>query len=181
MEIYGSRYVKLRITSATEKHASGKLIRLRVEPIMSNFCRALMGASSILAGVLMLDMWPFSRTAVLIPLAWYAMYAVNRWRVSMPILGLIDEAAENAGFYPVPSRKPSSAPGPGSTAAQPPARVRGSKADCGAGSGCRACHAPTSDGKCGITPRVSDDTHRRICGHGGIIAGIGPRSCWLQC
>ncbi|HWE95274.1 MAG TPA: glycosyltransferase [Tepidisphaeraceae bacterium] len=101
MEIYGSRYVKLRITSATEKHARGNLVRLRVEPIMSNFCRALMGSSTILVLVLMLDMWPFSRTAVLIPLAWWAMFAVNRWRVSIPVLGLIDESAQEAGFYPV--------------------------------------------------------------------------------
>jgi GT2 family glycosyltransferase len=125
MEIYGSRYAKLRITSATEKHdGPGRLIRLRVEPIMSNFCRALLGASSILALVLLLDMWPFSRTAVLIPLAWWAMYAVNRWRVSMPVLGLIDEAAESAGFYPVPSNKidREEDPKPGSPAPQPPAR-----------------------------------------------------------
>lgn len=105
LEIYGSRYVKLRITSATERHATGKMIRLRIQPIMSNFCKALMAASSILALVLVLDMWPLSRTAVLIPLAWLAMYAVNRWKVSMPVLGLIDEAAENAGFYPVPAKK----------------------------------------------------------------------------
>ena len=106
MEIYGSRYVKLQITSATEKHATGNLVRLRVEPIMSNFCRALMGASTILALVLILDMWPFSRTAVLIPLAWWAMYAVNRWRVSLPVLGLINESAEADAFYPVPAGKP---------------------------------------------------------------------------
>ena len=106
MEIYGSRYVKLRITSATEKHAAGKLTRVRVEPIMSNFCRALLAASCILAVVLLLDMWPFSRTAVLVPLAWMAMYALNRWRVSTPVLGLIDHVAEKAEFYPVPARKP---------------------------------------------------------------------------
>jgi GT2 family glycosyltransferase len=107
MEIYGSRYAKLRITSATEKHdGPGRLIRLRVEPIMSNFCRALLAASTILAIVLLLDMWPFSRTAVLIPLAWWSMYAVNRWRVSIPVLGLIDASAERAGFYPVPTRTP---------------------------------------------------------------------------
>jgi hypothetical protein len=123
MEIYGSRYVKLRITSATEKHATGKMVRLRIEPIMSNFCKALMAASSILALVLLLDTWPFSRTAVLIPLAWWAMYAVNRWHVSMPVLGLIDEAAETAGFYPVPARKSEHKPDPGSPAPQPPARV----------------------------------------------------------
>ncbi|HEY8751477.1 MAG TPA: glycosyltransferase [Tepidisphaeraceae bacterium] len=107
MEIYGSRYVKLRITTATESHDNiGKLTRVRVEPIMSNFCRALLVASSILAVVLLLDMWPFSRPAVLIPLAWWSMYAVNRWRVSIPVLGMIDESAERAGFYPVPTRTP---------------------------------------------------------------------------
>ena len=51
-------------------------------------------------------MWPFSRPAVLIPLAWWAMYLVNRWRVGRPVLGLIDAAAEKAGFYPVPAKQP---------------------------------------------------------------------------
>jgi hypothetical protein len=106
MEIYGSRYVKLRITTATESHGHGKLTRVRIQPIMSNFCRALLVASTILAGVLLLDAWPLSRTAVLIPLAWWAMYAVNRWRVSMPVLGMIDESAERAGFYPVTPQAP---------------------------------------------------------------------------
>jgi hypothetical protein len=108
MEIYGSRYVKLRITTATEKHHGvGLLTRVRVEPMMSNFCRALLVASCILAAVLLLDMWPFSRTALLIPLAWLAMFAVNRWRVSVPVLGLIDEVAEKSEYYPVPRKKPS--------------------------------------------------------------------------
>ena len=107
MEIYGSRYVKLRITTATESHGGdGKMTRVRVQPIMSNFCRALLAASCILAVVLLLDIWPFSRTAVLIPLAWLAMHAVNRWRVTIPVVGLIDESAERAGFYPVPTDPP---------------------------------------------------------------------------
>jgi hypothetical protein len=46
-------------------------------------------------------MWPFSRTAVLIPLSWWTMYLINKWHVSRPIFGLIDEVAEKAGFYPV--------------------------------------------------------------------------------
>jgi hypothetical protein len=41
---------------------------------------------------------------VLIPVAWWAMYLVNRRRVSAPVLGLIDAAAEKAGYYPVPAR-----------------------------------------------------------------------------
>jgi glycosyltransferase involved in cell wall biosynthesis len=125
MEIYGSRYAKMRITSATEKHGgSGRLVRLKIEPIMSNFCRALLAASSILALVLLLDMWPFSRTALLIPIAWWAMYSVNRWRVSAPVFGLIDEAAENAGFYPIATNKPESHedPKPKSPAPQPPGK-----------------------------------------------------------
>ena len=44
--------------------------------------------------------------AILLPLAWWSMYAVNRWRVSIPVLGLIDESAEKAGFFPVPTRTP---------------------------------------------------------------------------
>ena len=74
--------------------------------------RALMAASSILALVLTLDMWPFSRTAVLIPLAWWAMYAVNRWRVSMPVFGLIDEAAESVAFTRFLPGRPATRPGP---------------------------------------------------------------------
>ncbi len=51
-------------------------------------------------------MWPFSRPALLIPLAWWAMYLVNRWRVVNPVLGLIDQVAEKAGYYPVPAKQP---------------------------------------------------------------------------
>jgi hypothetical protein len=41
--------------------------------------------------------------AVLIPLAWWSMYLVNRWHVTGPVLGLIDDVAEKAGFWPVPT------------------------------------------------------------------------------
>jgi glycosyltransferase involved in cell wall biosynthesis len=106
MEIYGSRYVNLQLSSATEHHHGvGKLTRVRVKPVMSNFCRSLMAAGTVLAGLLLLDLWPFSRAGVLIPLAVWAMYLVNRWLVSNPALGLIDEVAERAGFYPVPAKK----------------------------------------------------------------------------
>ena len=107
MEIYGSRYVKVRLTTATEHHAaSGRLTRIRVETVMSNFTRVLLAASVVLAGLLLIKMWPYSRTAVLIPLTWWTMYLVNRWRVSVPILGLIDEVAEKFGYYPVRANKP---------------------------------------------------------------------------
>ena len=102
MEIYGSRYVKVRLTTATEIHGRDSMLtRVRVELLMSKFCLVLLIASSLMAGLLLMHLWPFSRTAVLIPLAWWAMYAVNKWRVSMPVFGLIDEAAEKAGFIPL--------------------------------------------------------------------------------
>jgi glycosyltransferase involved in cell wall biosynthesis len=107
MEIYGSRYVKVRLTTATEHHHGiGKLTRVRVELLQSRFGQVLMVGTMILAGLLLsqYDLWPFSRPAVLIPLTWWAMYLVNRNRVSVPVLGLVDAAAEKAGFYPVPAK-----------------------------------------------------------------------------
>jgi hypothetical protein len=71
---------------------------MRAEMTMSKFCMVLMAGSFVLAGLLLLHVWPFSRPAVLIPLAWWTMYLVNRWRVSGPVLGLIAETAERAGF-----------------------------------------------------------------------------------
>ncbi len=115
MEIYGSRYVRVRVTTATEAHPgadgmNGKLTRVRVEPLMSNFTRVLLVASFVFAGLLLVKMWPFSRTAVLIPLTWWTMYLVNRWQVSVPVLGLIDEVAEKFGYYPVPTVKAAGEP-----------------------------------------------------------------------
>lgn len=105
MEIYGSRYVKTRITTATEHHHGvGMLTRVRVEMLMSKFCLVLLGGSAMLAGLLLLYVWPFSRPAVMLPLVWWATYLVSRARVYGPVVGLIDEAAENAGFYPVPAK-----------------------------------------------------------------------------
>lgn len=107
LEIYGSRYVKVRLTTVTEQHHGvGMLTRVRVEFLMSRFCQVLLIGGLMLGGLLLLHMWPFSRPAILIPLAWWTMYLVNRWRVFQPVLGLIDEAAEKAEFYPVPARPP---------------------------------------------------------------------------
>jgi glycosyltransferase involved in cell wall biosynthesis len=101
MEIYGSRYVKVRLTTVTEKHSNGVLTKVRVELLQSTFCRVLMAASLVFAALLTLKLWPFSRPAVLIPLIWWAMFVFNRWRVGRPVLGLIDHAAVRAGFYPI--------------------------------------------------------------------------------
>lgn len=101
MEIYGSRYVKVRLTTASEKHANGLLTRVRVEFLMSTFCRVLMAGSLIMMALLFMYLWPFSRPALLIPMTWWTMFLVNRWIVARPVLSLIGDAAEEAGFHPV--------------------------------------------------------------------------------
>jgi hypothetical protein len=103
LEIYGSRYTKVRITTASEHHSSAKglLTRVRIEQHMSKFCLVLLIASLLLCTLLLVHIWPFSRPAVLVPMAVLAMYGVNRLRVRTPILGLVDEAAEHAGFFPI--------------------------------------------------------------------------------
>jgi glycosyltransferase involved in cell wall biosynthesis len=112
MEIYGSRYVKVRLTTATEHHhGKGMLTLVRVELLQSRFGQVLMVGAMIMAGLLLLHLWPFSRPAVLIPLAWWAMYLVNRRRVTAPVLGLIDAAAEKAGYIPVPNAPVPNQPG----------------------------------------------------------------------
>jgi glycosyltransferase involved in cell wall biosynthesis len=128
MEIYGSRYVKVRLTSASEHHdGRGMLTRVRVHLLMSTFCRVLTGASVLLAALLFLNLdWPFSRPALLIPLTCWTMYLVNKSRVSAPILGLIDAAAAQARFDPVPAVKTE----PGRPLLQPkPPKPAGALAD----------------------------------------------------
>lgn len=113
LEIYGSRYVKVKLLTATEHHhGSGRLTRVRVRIVMSNFARVLMTGVGVLTLLLMVNLWPFSRPAVLLPLIAWAMYLWNKYRVSRPVLGLIDAAAEKAGFWPVPNH-----PAPAATSA----------------------------------------------------------------
>ena len=107
LDIYGSRYVKVKILTATEHHhGAGLLTRVRVRIVMSNFSRVLFAALLLLTLLLLTNLWPYSRPAILLPLATWAMYLWNKYRASRPVLGLIDTAAEKAGFYPVPSKKP---------------------------------------------------------------------------
>jgi hypothetical protein len=107
MEIYGSRYVKVRLTTMSEHHdGRGMLTRVRVELLPSTFCQVLTFATLILTGLLFLYVWPFSRPAILIPLFLWTMYLVNKSVVAGPVLSLIDEAAEKVGFDPVPAPKP---------------------------------------------------------------------------
>lgn len=119
IELYGSRYTTVRIRSVTEHHGHGLMTRVTVEPVMSNFCKLLTFGSLLVTGLLFVYVWPFSRPAVLIPMAIWAMYLMDRHLVVSAALGLVDAAAEKAGFQPIhakgavePATQKSKAPAP---------------------------------------------------------------------
>ncbi len=128
MEIYGSRYVKVRISTATEIHGGGAMLtRVRVQPLMSKFCMVLFVGLTLLAGLLLWHIWPFSRPSALIPVVVGAMFLVNRSRVTRPVLGLVDESARELGFVAVPRKQSGSqniqdVPEPSSSAIAEPAK-----------------------------------------------------------
>ncbi|MFT3787467.1 MAG: glycosyltransferase [Tepidisphaeraceae bacterium] len=99
LEIYGSRYAKVRLTTVSEKHDAGLMTRVKVEMLTTTFCKVLMVGAIILAAFIGWTLWPFSRPSLLIPMVIWTMFLMTRWRVGRPVLGLIDEAAEKAGFY----------------------------------------------------------------------------------
>lgn len=109
LEIFGSRYVKVQLSSATEIHGGGAMLtRLRVKPSMSKFCFVLTMAMSMLSFLLLLHLWPFSRPAALIPIVMATLYLVDRVRVTRPVLALIATCADRLKFVPVPRDQGSS-------------------------------------------------------------------------
>ncbi len=99
LEIYGSRYVKVRLTTVSEKHETGLMTRVRIALKMTTFCKVLLVAGIILSAFVGWTLWPFSRPALLIPLVIWTMFLLTRIRTGRPIMGLIDEAAEKAGYW----------------------------------------------------------------------------------
>ena len=103
MELYLSRYVKVRILTASEHHAKGLLTRVKVDVVMSTFSKLLVLASLLLTILLLAYTWPFSRPAVLLPVMLFSMYLLNTARVSAPVLAVVHKAAQQAGLVGVPS------------------------------------------------------------------------------
>ena len=109
IEIFGSRYVKVRLSSATEIHGGGAMLtRVRVEPLMSKFCLVLTVCVTMLSALLLYHLWPSSRPAALIPIVMATMYLVNRVQVTRPVLGLVDTVAERLKFVAVPRQQKAS-------------------------------------------------------------------------
>jgi O-antigen biosynthesis protein len=102
LEIYGSRYAKVRLRTVTETYSGdNRMTRVEVDVLMTTFCKVLLAASVFLAAFIGYMVWPFSVPSLAIPLVWGTMYLVNRSRVTRPVLDLVDISAEQAGFYPV--------------------------------------------------------------------------------
>ena len=102
LEIYGSRYAKVRMRTVTENYSSeSRTTRVDVTIRMTTFCKVLIGASTLLAAFIGYMVWPYSIPSLFIPVVWGAIYMIDRRRVGRPVLGLIDAAAEKAGFHPV--------------------------------------------------------------------------------
>jgi O-antigen biosynthesis protein len=102
LEIYGSRYAKVRLRSVTEHFSSeNRMTRVDVAIKMTTFCKVLIGASVLLAAFIGYMVWPWSIPSLAIPLVWLLIYVIDRRRVGRPVLGLLDMAAEKAGFYAV--------------------------------------------------------------------------------
>ena len=108
MELYLSRYVKVRILTTSEHHAKGLLTRVKVDIVMSTFAKLLVLASSLLMILLLAYTWPFSRPAVLLPYIFLSMYLISEARVSGPVMTVIHRAAGKAGLVNVPTSARSS-------------------------------------------------------------------------
>lgn len=108
LELYLSRYVTVRILTASEQHAKGVLTRVKVNILMSTLTKLLVLGSSLLMVLLLAYVWPFSRPAVLLPFLLVALYLLNNARVTGPVMALIDRAASKNGLVPVPSSASSS-------------------------------------------------------------------------
>ena len=108
MELYLSRYVKVRILTASEHHAKGLLTRVKVEVVMSIFSKLLVLASLLLTILLLAYTWPFSRPAVLLPVMLLSVYLLNVARVSGPVMAVVHKAAQQAGLVGVPTSAASS-------------------------------------------------------------------------
>jgi GT2 family glycosyltransferase len=101
MELYLSRYVRVRLLTATEHHAKGMLTRIRVQVMISTFTRLLLLGSSLLTILLIAYLWPSSRPAILLPLVWWSMYLISKQAILSPVVALVHQSAMDVGLVGV--------------------------------------------------------------------------------
>ena len=103
MELYISRYIKVRLITVSEQHARGVLTRLKVTTVMSTFTKLLFLGSTLAMVLMLAYLWPFSRPAVLLPLLPATLYFISLSRVRDPILAVVYRASERVNLLPVPT------------------------------------------------------------------------------
>ena len=108
LELYLSRYLKVRILTASELHAKGVLTRVKVDIAMSTFTKLLVLSSSLLMILLLAYVWPFSRPAVLLPFLLWMIYLASMARVSRPVMAVVHRAAQRNGLASIPTSTRSS-------------------------------------------------------------------------
>jgi GT2 family glycosyltransferase len=101
LELFGSRWAKVRVGTLTEKHEGGKLVKARVRPELTGFAKALLLATMVLAAVLSVRLFPPALLTWLVPLGVWASCQVAGWRLRRRVMRLVDLSAEREGFYPV--------------------------------------------------------------------------------
>ena len=101
LELFGSRWAKVWVSSLSEKHADGTLVRLRVRPRMTGFGKAALLASLVLAAVVTLQLLPWGLLAWALPLGIWATYRLASRRLGRRVTGLIDLVAEREKFVGV--------------------------------------------------------------------------------
>ncbi len=103
LELFGSRLAKCRVSSVTEKHGDGRLIRCRVSGQRTGVTKAAILSTIILATIATLRLFPGGLAMWGVPLIIYTGYWLASYRLRHRVMNLVDLAAERVqlmGVWP---------------------------------------------------------------------------------
>ena len=109
LELFGSRWAKVRVAGVTEKHADGHLVRLRVRPRATGFAKACIVAATALALVASVRLFPLGLITLAVPALAVLAYKFAAWRLrrrTMNLLDLVAEREQFVGVWPEPRASP---------------------------------------------------------------------------
>jgi glycosyltransferase involved in cell wall biosynthesis len=103
LELFGSRVAKSRVASVDEKHADGRLVKVRVSTEPTGFCKAFFLAVAAIAIVASFRLWPLGLYALTAPALIALWYRVSAKRLRRRVMNLVDLSAERVklmGVWP---------------------------------------------------------------------------------
>ncbi len=103
LELFGSRWAKTRVASVDEKHADGRLIRVRVVSRPTGFCKATLIATIALALVISIRLFPPAMALWILPAAVAVRYKLSALQLTRRVMNLVDLSAERVklmGVWP---------------------------------------------------------------------------------